>query len=81
MVQFLNNFKMIPSYDLVWDGLHDPMRFIKPHYDINATSQILSMKMSFKWRPFIEDKLLVDLMAMAKRERRIDFILMGYCIS
>lgn len=49
-----NQFQLIPDYDRISNPSPIPPIY---HGDIEVTSEILKLRVSFKWRPFVDDNV------------------------
>ena len=52
---------MFPHYDAQWNG--EPSREYINHFDMDVAFPLLGVKLSFKWRPRIEEDVLTDIAA------------------
>ncbi|EFX82297.1 hypothetical protein DAPPUDRAFT_101790 [Daphnia pulex] len=77
--QFLNFVKIIPNYDRVTVPSSIPPKY---HGDIEMSSRLLRLRVSFKWRPLVNDNLIRTLddirqTAASDPRRRPQFILLS----
>ncbi|XP_046640977.1 N-acetylneuraminate 9-O-acetyltransferase-like isoform X2 [Daphnia pulicaria] len=75
--QFLNF--VMPDYDLIMHPSNAPLRF---QHDVEVTSKILGLRLSFKWQPFLNDNVvkLVRQWANSTPSGRPSFILLSMAL-
>ncbi|XP_046452669.1 N-acetylneuraminate 9-O-acetyltransferase-like isoform X1 [Daphnia pulex] len=56
--QFYNFLKLIPDYDRSTEPLQIPKLWTPFHGDVDVYSSVLSLQVSFKWRPIINETVL-----------------------
>ena len=77
--------QVLPDYDRKWnDG--EPDRKIRSHYDMDVTSRLLNLQVSFRWRKVVSLKLIDEikkwtLQTFNKKEIRPSLIFMGWSTS
>ncbi len=66
----------MPDYDLIMHPSNAPLRF---QHDVEVTSKILGLRLSFKWQPFLNDNVvkLVRQWANSTPSGRPSFILLS----
>ena len=68
--------KSFPDYDLMWDG---GTRGQKIHGDIDVVSALLNLRISYRWRPMLNDDMQRELVRLSGEisEEKPLFIIFG----
>ena len=51
--------KALPEYDRIWNG--EPNQRAYSHYDMDVTSPLLNLRVSFRWRNVITPDLVQEI--------------------
>ncbi|KZS12727.1 Uncharacterized protein APZ42_022882 [Daphnia magna] len=78
--QFFYFLRLIPNYDRITNPLEIPRNVVPFHHgDVDVDSRVLGVRISFKWRPIINDTLIemIHHWAIANHNERPNWILLS----
>ena len=64
--------KVFPAYDMRRNFVDHKM-----HSDMEAESAILNTRISFKWRPFVNSKVIKEITSLVQEESNVNCIVIG----